>query len=799
MSYSLVPFQVKFASDACILGLLLEAASESEKGRKEFAKNGKVYRATDYDPKLKQRVSVPLEKDDIPPPDTSNFFDLGAISRLASSGVEAVKTFLDNAFGKSAREFRGFLAAQWQGLGDAFVAIAQSDPFPEVTARAKKVMDFLGTVKGDVLSSIQQNHVVKALTGIIKTVHDKYNGVIYDLNHLEGPTWKKVAGKAIAIVVPVMAGVALGVLTESCIAMFASGLLYGGLAYGVTESTMLLGDIALARGVQFSVFIYRNAAVVKDSYVALSEAVKSVKGETKWYEKAAMLALSYGLTVFAMNKLNLLGSNFSFSPFADSKLTKMGQQIGQKIREGVGEANDRLTLWKEMQSVKKHLAQNEKKWAQMTDDVLGRSGVPKNILQYTEGKSSRIKEGLLADHPRHRKDLESLMNAADKNVQEIFSRSSVHMRIPGLNFKDFARSEIKNNVHLHDEDKTVVRTTAYDAIRRIVEEIHFGIKPNGEGLFRPVYGYFAHEGNHAVLEGARTAGYGNVALKLKENVKQRTLAMGMDSFPNTEMGNLSLLLHSLRDGSGLKAYKDAIHNVVIGRGRWEEVFKARKNPSYILDNIGRGIPPANRPNSTMFLGLRDSLTGDVTTHSLLYREPRPSVAQISRRLGQVAKAKDLHGLTKVLDSSYIEANIFDGVSLKDVEKVILNASPALEKETKELYVQTLGKIDLSAGKFLKGLPPVPTSILPTPPPLQRYSQARIMQERRMGNYDFPEYFQPPYDAIAFEKSVQVAKEDWLLEKFKTSLKKESLPPYLPSGEIETIFFARLHGIPVEVS
>ena len=62
MSYSLVPFQVKFASDACILGLMLEAASVPAKGYQEFAKNGKVYRATDYDPKLKQRVPVTIRE-----------------------------------------------------------------------------------------------------------------------------------------------------------------------------------------------------------------------------------------------------------------------------------------------------------------------------------------------------------------------------------------------------------------------------------------------------------------------------------------------------------------------------------------------------------------------------------------------------------------------------------------------------------------------------------------------------------------------------------------------------------------
>lgn len=140
------------------------------------------------------------------------------------------------------------------------------------------------------------------------------------------------------------------------------------------------------------------------------------------------------------------------------------------------------------------------------------------------------------------------VEAAEKNIQKVFNSpdNDVYIRVPDTNILNIIVGDrFKPALELHDMG--LGRGQSYQSKRDRVERRVMGIpEPGKTGALkaedRPIYGYLGGKdttsGSHLDME---NADYGNIAVKLKPDVKNRSTFTGSDSFKSgiaSELVNL---------------------------------------------------------------------------------------------------------------------------------------------------------------------------------------------------------------------------------------------------------------------
>lgn len=174
---------------------------------------------------------------------------------------------------------------------------------------------------------------------------------------------------------------------------------------------------------------------------------------------------------------------------------------------------------------------------------------------------------------------EKELKQAEQKVQKALDESSIYVRTSADAMESILSQGYKNTYQRNPE----VKEFSYEYFRQQDEKDMFGLKDDAKPDDYPVYGYFA--GNPTQNGKARVDHYGDVAIKLKSNVKSRTTATMGDSlsgiYPSSSgsFDAASMMTKDERDGG----YDDFTRKKIAGLGQaksMDDVYSAMEQPYF---------------------------------------------------------------------------------------------------------------------------------------------------------------------------------------------------------------------------
>ena len=145
-----------------------------------------------------------------------------------------------------------------------------------------------------------------------------------------------------------------------------------------------------------------------------------------------------------------------------------------------------------------------------------------NTLYLENLKTNAEKWGLSVD---------DYINLLDERVKQITSKLQIHVNVPNSSLEEILNTGLKNQF-----ETGTSRGLLDQAFRSEVESNVFGIGKNAAGADRPIYGYLSRSKlGEAEMRIAPANGYGEVSIRFKSSIKERSSVTFNDSF-NIQIG-----------------------------------------------------------------------------------------------------------------------------------------------------------------------------------------------------------------------------------------------------------------------